>query len=97
MVDSELLVNLMTAKVIFQYFIKSLNVVANFRELTCADFTYQREYIVLYMFTPDNLEKNCYLFDRKGKYWNTLMPLFSKDPQLSSVNIQHPGKVRWKV
>lgn len=46
-----LLVNLMTAKVIFQYLIKSLNVVANFDELTCADFTNQsREYIVLFTF-----------------------------------------------
>lgn len=46
-----LLVNLMTAKVIFQNLIKSLNVVANFHELTCADFTNQsREYIALFTF-----------------------------------------------
>ena len=91
-----LLVNLMTAKVIFQYLIKSLNVVANFHELTCADFTNQsREYIVIIVYVcPGNYEKNRYLFDRKGKNWNALKPLFSKDSKLSSVNIQHPGKVR---
>lgn len=62
-----LLVNLMTAKVIFQNLIKSLNVVANFHELTCADFTNQsREDIALFTFAL-TIKKKTATFWSEGK------------------------------